>query len=285
MEGDIRPDPIRRVLEALHDLRDVAELGDGYWLPAPERFVELPSGVVLVVGGGGTAQVDWGIRALITHTWLARLLDKERLPATMVNEPTLWQPYENWLGRWKTSDLAQWTEQLLAHARGHVLRSGSDVTGFDLYLPRRGSRESQYLRWIPVRELADQPPDLVLCRSVATRFGPATYWLGEVRKSKGVSYLAREYPVALQHLRRLQYGLDLLAHAPTYFTLEQRATDQLITLRSWLPPEERRLLLALARDESERPGRLPSRYSFAPENAKDILRALSDLGIEMRAAH
>jgi len=37
-EGDIHPDPVRRVLDGLNDLRDVCELGQGYWLPCPVRL-------------------------------------------------------------------------------------------------------------------------------------------------------------------------------------------------------------------------------------------------------
>jgi hypothetical protein len=73
--------------------------------------------------------------------------------------------------------------------------------------------------------------------------------------------------------------LDAHHKAPTRATANRKGADVLITLKSWLPPEERRLLLALAREVSVVPGRFPLIFQVAEKWAKNVLVRLEQLHI------
>jgi hypothetical protein len=281
-EGDKHPDPVRRVLDALHDVRDVADVGDGYWLPGPTRLVALSHSKALVVSGLGTRDVSTLLNTQVRFTWIARTVKRGALPTAIVDDPTWWQPLDHWCGNETRSDLATWTERLIVQARRHAMQSGSSVTEFEVYAPERQRREPQYFRWIPVDDLSKPSSDLMLCRSATRRFSPVRYWFGAVAKHDGAYRLVNEYPVAARDMRRLLYGLDMRADAPTHATVEPRGIGHLLTLRSWLPSEERRLLVALARDVSSIPGCLPLRFELALDHTTQAVDALRALWIDVQ---
>jgi len=277
-------DPVGRVLDALHDLRDIASLGHGYWLPVATRFVDLPSGKVLVVGGDGIADVKRTYGVMVAFTGICRMVSRKALPAAVTRDPTLWQSLPTWQGLWEGGSLRVWTAQAVEHAHAHLKDSGSDITDFEVYAPDRRPRDPQYFRWARTTDMTTAPVDLVLCRSPLGRYQPRTYWFGTLKAHKGTVYLARESPVDPSRVRRLLYGLDLTSSMPTHVVASSAANDggdRRVTLRSWLPPEERRLFLALAHETSPIPGRLPLTFSFAEEVAPTLLSALSNLGIEL----
>jgi len=281
-EGDKHPDPVRRVLDALHDLRDVADVGNGYWLPVPTRLVPLSYGKALIISGLGTHDIAVVLGTKrVQLTWIARTVKKDALPNEIADDPMWWQPLDRWCGTNNRGDLAAWTEHLIAQARQHAMQSGSSMTEFDVYAPERQRREPQYFRWLPVQDLPKPPSDFTLCRSSARRFSPTSYWFGLITKQDGAYRLVKEYPVPTRDLRRLLYGLDLAANAPTHAIIERRGIGHVLTLRSWLPAEERRLLMALAREVSPVRGRLPLRFSLAEDYTTQAVDALRALGIDV----
>lgn len=283
-EGDKHPDPVRRVLDALHDVRDVAELGNGYWLPMPTRLVALSHSKALVISGLGTNDISKILGARVQLTWIARTVKRASLPHAITDDPTWWQPLGQWCDGDDRDDLSTWTERLIAQARQHALQSGSAVTEFEVYAPEQRRHKPQYFRWISIEELSKPPSDFMLCRSSARRFSPTSYWLGAITEHSGTYRLVKEYPISARDLRRLLYGLDQRADAPTHATVEQWGIGRLLTVRSWLPPRERRLLLALARDMSPVPGRLPLRFALAADHAAQAVDALRALGIDVQIA-
>ncbi len=280
-EDTIQPDPVLHVLEMLHRVRDVANLGHGYWLPSPTRFVLLPSGPVLVVGGSGTEQLRARFDIHPRVSGISRVVQREKLPQATRRDPTLWQSWESWLGRWMGGALRDWTRGILEQARRTLAESGTKLADVDVYVPQQRPRDLQYFRWISIHDLAEPPPDLVLCRSRWQALGPRVYWFGTIKMVGDTPYLIEESAMERSMVPRLLYGLDLLAGAPTTATIATEGNDHILTLRNWLPPEEHRLLLALGRDESQRPGRLPMTFRVDADDSETVLEALADLGIRV----
>lgn len=81
---------------------------------------------------------------------------------------------------------------------------------------------------------------------------------------------------------RLQYGLDLLAKAPTIATIATGTKDCLLKLANRLPPHEMRLIHALADDVSPNPDKLPGHFRFEVRWRLDIESVLNGLGIQAR---
>lgn len=279
LEGDIQPDRVRRLLDALSDLRDFIELDGGYWLPTLVRFVTVPrSRRVLLIGGLSTAELRRTFHVDVQLAGFARVVLEESIPGMVWSDPSRWQSYAAWCGE-APSDLKEWTEECITKARGRLMKSASDFSAFEVYAPWLRPGQPQFVRWLRFEDfLVDMrtaPREPLLCRSVSQRFhGPRRYWLGFV----GPKGLEREAPLPFDQARRLMYGMDLLYRAPTRAVWEDGKT---LILRNRLPPEEQRILAAIGRETSPQPGRLPLRLEIGPDWCQFVNERLNGLGIEI----
>jgi hypothetical protein len=271
-EGDIDPDPVRRVLEALDDLRDVVHLGLGYWALTPLRLVRLSQDTALVVGGMPIDVARAEIAAPLAQRWISRTVSIAELPAAFVADHAKWQATSAWLGA-IPSDLGPWTTSILAEAARRLKPSASDLTEFELYQPALNRSRPQAFRWVPARTLSRPPQGLQFCRTFEDgRRGMRRYWIGTVGRTRTHLRSEAEYPIDTSTVRRLHYGIDARERAPTRISVLQGA-DVVLTLTNPLPPEERRLFTALGEDCSARLGKFPLRYRF-DATAFDIVRPL-----------
>ncbi len=218
------------------------------------------------------------LRAKIRMTWIARILDEPEVSNQLRAADLQWQPYEKWLGG-RQRNLPEWTQAILATAKTALRPSGSTFSAFEVYAPWLRRQSPQYFRWVRSDEVPKAPADLVLCRSSALRWGPRSYWLSRLALRGGAVCMDEEFEIEPADVRPLQYGLDLLAQTPTRVQVEMQGGGALITIRSWLPPEERRLLLALAQDRSPVPGRFPLRYLVSDKLFENVHKSLEALGI------
>ena len=286
LEGDKHPDPIRRVLQALNDLREVEHVGEGYWLPTPTRLVELPANnVVLVIGGLDTPELRRVLNPSVELLWITRTLPRAALdPATLENH-SLWQSLSDYLGDPPPS-LAHWTSALLSRASRSLRPSAAGYSRFEVYRPRAQGARLQYFRWVAADQLSNLPQGLLLCRTTdGYQLGPRRYWLGTMTAFRGEARAEKEYTLEPTDVPRLQYGIDLLEESPTRVLVRQRGEDVLVQFENFLPPEERRLLIAFGKEESERPGRLPLVYRIQHHHFGLIQqRVVEGLALAIRTA-
>jgi hypothetical protein len=280
-EGDVVPDPIRRVLEALEDLGDVVHLADGYWAPTPTRLVRLNERIALVVGGAPTRVARTQIPAPISPSWIARTVDLRTVPDAFAADSVNWQDTKSWLGN-PPEDLSEWTTSMFVQARAQQKRSGSEIQDFEIYQPASNRSRPQAFRWTPARMLARAPKDLVLCRAFEGRhFGLRRHWIGMVSKSRSGVRSESEFAVPGLIVRRLQYGIDLLQRAYTSARVEETGSSVSINFVNPLPPEERRLLVSLGEDRSPRPGKFPLRYRLNRSAFTALVPYLTALGVRV----
>jgi len=282
-EGDLHPDRVRHVLDLLCDLRDVVDLGEGYWLPSPVRFVGLPKGgKTLVIGGLSTMDLRRRFSPHISTVGLSRAIPLSALASGATTEAIHWQRFEDWCGD-APSDLRKWTETFLDEAQRRFRASAAAFTDFEVYAPWIRKSEPQAFRWLHFEEfmgkVAHSPPSVpLLCRSLPQRrHMPRKFWVGQVGPS---GLLMETEALQLPEVRRLAYGMDYLYGAPTFAVWESAKT---LILRSWLPPEEHRFLTAIAHDSSLETGRLPLRLDFEPDWRPLVEATLAQLGVQSRA--
>ncbi len=269
-------DPIRHVLDQLKQVGDVAELGNGYWLPTPLRLVRLPNGQILLIGGMDTKSLQTRFGKRVQPTGFIRRVQSNDT-AHLVREGIDWQDFENWVGE-AEADICTWTRNLLYDARKRLKRSGSDVTDFEVYMPwlRKSKTAHQYYRWILAQKLAFAPKDIVLCRFKQTF---VTYYLGLLTGEKPVRLYSESMLEQDIEIRKLLYGLDALYENPTHAKFEQLNDKQgKLIFRSWLPATQRRLLLALGHEVHSR---LPLVYEFSIDFKGEIFKHVQNLGISI----
>lgn len=268
------------ILESLTKLGDVAKLRNGYWLPAPLRFILVPGmEQVLIVGGVSTTYLRRYLGHEVVVHGLGRFISRAALPEHICTDPNKWQDFSDWSGE-VGGDLLQWTRAYIREARRRFRESASKFLDFEVYVPWLRREAPQYRRWIPFGELRREGVNLssrpLLCRGGSRSLGGGRrYWLGVVDRDG----LREEAPVDRKELRRLQYGLDLLWDAPTEATWVRK--KNVLMLWNLLPPEEERILVAVGRDVSDQPGRLPICMKIGSEWNEFINRRLKLLGIRV----
>lgn len=280
-EDPVQADPVRRVLEALDDLRDAEHIGHGYWLPTPVRLVSLSSETALVVGGRPTADLEALLDCKVSRTWITRTVSRDDLPTRWLADQRRWQPLDEWMGS-PPRDLSAWLAAERKRARANLLQSSSDVRDFEVYWPPIARpAEPQWFRWLDPRELAEAPDDLVLCRTRGGYFSQRRYWWGTLTGGPRGLRPKREAAIPPRALRRIQYAIDMQHENPTAARLDPDDDGVVVVLRSAVPAEERRLLFALSTDVSERPGRYPIRLRVPRRHVEAVQRSLTTLGIRL----
>jgi hypothetical protein len=265
-------DVTRKVLGCLEDIGDAIDCGDGYWLPSPIRFVRLPGGRVIVLSGFSTRVLCKIISADIRAEGFARGLSGISPPL----EDERWQDLAAWRG--VVPELGQWTRATMAQAWKNLRQSAPDFADFEAYSPRTKHGTIQFYRWVRADTLGLIPRDLVLCRS--SHGLPRNYWLGKLQIARGRTVLIAETQVPAVEVRRLQYGLDLEARLPTRAKVVREKHRATLFLPNPLPPEERRVLLALVASP-EGFVRPPFECSLSGEWLPEVLAMLKALGIQV----
>lgn len=277
-QTEAEKNPLRHILEQLEQIKDVANLGRGYWLPTPLRLVRLPSSQILLIGGMDTKtlQSRFGNRVYV-YTGLARQIETTDEAMCLVKAGIEWQCFEDWLGEDTDIDLRTWTTHLLEKAKKHLKSSGSEITEFDIYAPNLCKTHLQNFRWVSTKRLsATFNKEIVLCR---LKNG---YYLGQLKGENPVC-LASE--IRLNQLDqnvelcKLLYGLDLLYDRPTHVEFEHcNDNEDKLIFRNWLPTSQQRLLRAVGHEVH---GKLPLVYQFLRIYREDIFQHIQKLGIQI----
>ncbi len=261
---------IRRILNILRDLRDVVELGMGYWAPAPIRFIDITNTPnALVIGSLPTYNLNTLFSPIIKVAGFARFVDKLSLIEANHQHPILWQQFDNWIGD-IPSDLISWTRQIMKSANEQMHQSAANYENIEVYCPW-AKNKLQYYRWLVYEDFKTiniPTTDLILFRSKSV---PRTFWFGKFSSTA----LEAEACVPNYIVRRLLYGLDLLYNNE----VEAAWTGNTITFNNWLPPEELRLLTAVGMECSTEIGRLPLKYYIQPEWKSIVVDKLQCLGV------
>jgi hypothetical protein len=168
-------------------------------------------------------------------------------------------------------DLAAWTK---AAFHGPFEAARDESRYFYFYAPELFHAQTpQALRWT---ELPDKLSGAYLCRHELP-FGLRRHYAGQIEKGK----LMRIKLMQVSDLRRLQYGLDLLAGKPVGVEEVSRGGESAVILKSELPKPEQRLFGALGRLTFADENYYPRTWHFPACYAPEVRSRLSALGIRV----
>jgi hypothetical protein len=273
-------DIFRLVLNWLCLLREVIDLGNGYYLPAPLRFVDVGEGNALVIAGLPSADIVAHCSVPLAPAGICRTVLTEELPAKFRTDSNSWQSLEGWSGQAATN-LQEWTNKTVEHAQKGMTAAASTEITFEVYCPDKRPKEAQHFRWMSAESLTKTDKGVKLCRT-AVKSGPRRYFLGNLDGSRNLP-LVSETAISQDDFRRLQYGFDLKAGAPeTGLLSATTSTISQLQLRSPLPKAEERLIRALALQDDPLPHRLPMNFRFMPRWRGQITKALEGLSVRVR---
>jgi hypothetical protein len=266
---------LRETLEEMEVIGDVSRLAGGYWLPAPLRVVPLRAlQHSLLIGG----RPIWAL-----PNKLGTRLDYSGVTRFVVGEvdgmPT--EREESWC-RLPREDVDKQSARLLAQAE--LQEFDDPEIEFDLYAAGvsgvRGSQDAfQVRRW--TETFASLPDGRYLARQKLFR-GRAHYAVAEVKKGK----IVRTGPLDTRDggIRRLMYGIDLLAKCPVRVLVTRDSASCRFVLSNEVPRAEHRLLTALATLKLPEDGRYyPRVWTSATRYAPQIERAFERLGVRVEA--
>ena len=279
-------DPFRQTLNLLNDIRDIATIGEGYWLPTPVRFIQPlnnESKHILIVGGLPTKELKTQIHSRICLNGLTRTIQRQFIPKDLVNDTAKWQTFDDWLGS-PPNDLKFWTTEYFDQSRSNFLSSGSEVKEFDVYVPQFNNSKLQYYRWHRSSEIHALHDKIFLCRSAKQNriYGPVFYWLGTVKEKDGDVVMDKEFTIPPRDVRRLQYGIDLLENRPTVAILESGERNTDFVFSSLLPQEELRFFSSLTQHVTTKFMGLPATYMVSRDLVDQGIELISRLGIQIK---
>jgi len=267
LSGDASRGKLKEALQELSQCGDLVEMSNGQWLPAPTREVRLGTGddMRLLVGGFPTSLLSARHVEHIEHTGPYRRVRGEALSKEL-DLPQ--QSLEAWTGH-AQDDLRGWTQSVL---QGSFERHRATGRSIEIYAPElTPASKPQAFRWV---DRTDKLAGTYLSREELP-FGGKRHYAVKIAKGK-ISGIRTMPPF---DLRRLMYGLDLLAEKPV--TVEEIAdgAETSFILKSELPPAEQRFFAALGQLAVPEDKYYPRTWKFHHDHAVEIKKRLAVLGV------
>lgn len=260
---------LRYVLAVLTLMREVQEVGSGYWFPTPTRVVRIGQGG-LVIAATPTAELRRHLP--VSSAGYARYVpsySEGSLPE---------ESFGGWLGT-EIADSILWAREILRRAEAD-LGMTVDVDGLEFFSARRTTRRGREISvggWTSdARKALRSPRGMILCRKrLAENY--YRHFFGLVKGGR-----VREESAAPADLPRLQYGMAALGGTPLTVENARKGHTARFTIHWHLPRAERRLLTALARKSD---GGWEKTYGLEVEDhCKVLASAFERLGAEIRDA-
>jgi hypothetical protein len=273
------------MLRRLANVGDISSVGEGYWIPAPLKYLAIPGqeSEMLLIGGLPTEVLMAKGQQRLTCAGRARLLPMvlaEKLQLILGGES---QTADTWLGLPRES-LEAWTRRTIKELSGRMGRqSMDDLGGLEIYAPDVFEKARRPGRWLPA---SDFPTDGIthrICRPLLTKsqiYDRPYYWVrlsdeGGHRQIDGMSIIDRTI------LYRLFFGVDQILG--THKKVEVVSKDSLCRLKvPFQLPKPEVNLLDLGWLQSTDTNRRPEYYVFHTGLLPLLAFVLSRLGIALR---
>jgi len=267
---------LRGVLSEMEILGDVVALPGGYWLPAPLRVIPLRAiRRWLLIGGIPTNQLPIHVQKIIEHTGTSRILSQN---PSEINLHLPQQSEEAWC-RLPHTPVDVWTQSVLNTPSAKLYEESED--GFEYYAPSiargRKARDMQFFRWVEPAKLL--PDGRYFARRKST-VGPTTYSIAVIQRGRVVATCNVDSGEV--DLRRLLYGLDLLAGKPVTVGVILTEGGWSFELKNQLPRSEHRIFMMLGRLSLLSPKHFyPRRWELPTGYAAQAVSALKRLRVRL----
>jgi len=224
---------LKYTLSVLSLMRELQNLGRGYWFPVPVRIVPIPKGGILL-----------GI--LSTNEFRTKFPDVKsagyaRVIGESIENNLPRQDLDNWLGLDVPNSIS-WSKSQITLAQENM-SSALPKINIQFLGSANTKKYSKYPSnpiWTDNNKAAIVlEKGVVFCREHITG-NIFRYFIGQLQGAKVVA----EAEVRCD-LIRFQYGFAALADKPFCITLEGKTGDKIFHVPAWLPRPERQLMLAL----------------------------------------
>ncbi len=255
-------------LSILAAVRDVQDLGRGFYVPVPLHRVPW-NDFTLLVSSLPNQELERLYRCNIETPGASRIVEGEAESFRGLPEIS----FLEWLA--VPSSTKVWTQKKLAEAR---YQEPIGLEGAEVFRAWPAPRRE---RWLPITDPAVPDTGLILVRHRAPD-GRANHYL--VRRISGRLRGMSELPQDVSELRRLQFGLRTLGGDSARWSAQQVRPDRALSILLDIPPlpaGEHRLLQALACfEEAPVPGRWRARIPLYALSA--VESALTGLGLTLQ---
>lgn len=283
-DPDSRTEPhineqLRDVLHEMEILGDVVSLPGGYWLPTPLRIIPMNSiRRWVLVGGIPTNQFPTHVQEMIEHTGTGRMLSR---PPSEINLHLPQQSEEVWC-RLPRIPIDGWAKNILFTPSPQPYEEAEER--FEYYAPGiangRQARDLQFFRWV---ESANSLPDGRYLARRKSKSGPTLYTIAIAQRGSVVATCVLDSGKI--DLRRLQYGLDLLAGMPVTVDVTRTEGGWSFQLKNELPKSEHRIFMMLGRLRSISTKQYyPRRWELPAGYAAQAVSALERLHVRLSDA-
>lgn len=265
--GETARAQLKEALDELSECGDLAEFSGGQWLPAPTREVRLGTAddMRLLVGGFPTSLLSVEHAVQIEHTGAYRRFRGETLSKELELAS---QNLDAWMGH-APEDLLKWTRSTLQGDFEHYRPTGRPI---EVYAPELSPVSTpQMFRWV---DCTKKLLGIYLSREELP-FGGKRYYAVKIAEGQ-ISAIRTMPPV---DLRRLMYGLDLLAEKSVTVEEISGLAEASFVLKSVLPQAEQRLFAALGQLAVPEGKYYPQTWTFHDEHAVEIKKRLATLGV------
>ena len=265
--GDASRGKLKEALQDLSECGDLVEMANGQWLPAPTREVRLGTAddMRLAVGGFPTSLLSAEHAAQIEHTGPYRRVRGEALSKEL-GLPQ--QSLESWIGH-APEDLREWTQSAMPGNYEQHRPTGRTI---EIYAPELSPVSTpQMFRWV---DRTDKLSGIYLAREELP-FGGKRHYAVKIAKGQ-ISGIRTMPPI---DLRRLMYGLDLLAEKSVTVEEISGLAGASFVLKSVLPQAEQRLFAALGQLAVPEGKYYPQTWTFHQEHAVEIKKRLAKLAV------
>jgi hypothetical protein len=239
-EGD---DVVSLTLTTMAELGDAGNIGGGFWLAAPLRFISSSeTDDLLVVGGIPREPVERATGCPLILAGVSRFILSSDVRNRAFLAPSL-QPIDAWLG--PVEPIASWTEDVLIAHRARF--SAPEEVGADqleIYAPDIARQQRSSGPWLPAYHIARALPGPRLCRPLQAfaRAWARPHYLALFDYKGGALTLRQTALVEYDISRRLQFGFDQLLQTPRTVTVAVAGETCTLDLRFGLPTPEARIL-------------------------------------------
>lgn len=219
---------------------DIANIGNGYWMPGPVRVIR-PSGAhaAIVIGGLPTGPLQRMLKRTILSVGPARYLAGEPITESDCREESVL----DWLGA--TEPLALWTEQTLEWAATQLAPQAEiDDDSIEIYAPDLFHIRRRPGFWVAANEFHETEPKLRLLRpKTAARWSfDRPEYLGVFNSRAGRAQLSQAVRIPRDLAYRLRFGFDQKFGLPRAIRLRRAGDTYGLDLKFGLPEPESKVL-------------------------------------------
>lgn len=272
VDANVARDLLSRTIDELVALGELDRADNGYFLPTPVRWVDIPGkDRKLLVGGVPTRVLPPTIRAGVRQRHFVREGDGDEILVT--------QSLDSWISR-PRSELNEWFETVLQKAKGNARAADfPELAQAECQLYPTRQDDFQFYRWESVASIQSIPQGVFLTR-IRNAFSISSWGL-LWSDARGCS-LSEISPQEVD-VRRVRYAFDQHYGWPTTTTIRRGSSRDELVCKNELPKAEQRFLNAISEKVNNQGSTFYPRRWILPkgyeEPVKDILTAL---GIGLR---